>query len=193
MTVRFFWMDTRCWPVMWSWSVKRQPMATTFLLSVWTRFFETPERVWEIKTDPARVAEEFPWGLGISTTKPEVLAQAFSDARPCEVDATLGFARLSWPLRMEAIEPHRRFRDTSENALFSRFEHEHLLEPTTDGTRYIDKLVFQPALPAAKLLAIVTRRLFVHRHQVAARHLTADTRTIGVSILRVWGEGETLS
>jgi ligand-binding SRPBCC domain-containing protein len=168
-------------------------MNTTFHLRVWTRFFETQERVWDVKTDPAQLAKEFPWGLGISLAKPDLLARAFSDARPCELPATLGFMRLAWPLRMEAIEPHRRFRDSSENALFSRYEHEHLFESTPDGTRYIDKLIFQPAVPAAKLLAIATRRLFVHRHQVAARHLRADARTIGVSILRVWGDGETLT
>jgi ligand-binding SRPBCC domain-containing protein len=166
---------------------------TTFHLRVWTRYFETPERVWQVKTDPAMLAKELPRGFGLCMANPEVLAQALADGRPCEVPATIGPLRLAWPLRVEAVEPLRRYRDTSENALFSLYEHEHQLEPTPDGTRYIDKLIFRPALPAGKLVAILTQRLFVHRHQVAARHLRADARTIGVSVLRVWDEAETLS
>ena len=37
-------------------------MSAVYQLRVWTRYLEPPERVWDHKTDPERLADEFqPW------------------------------------------------------------------------------------------------------------------------------------
>jgi ligand-binding SRPBCC domain-containing protein len=164
---------------------------TTFYLRVWTRFFDSPERVWAVKTDPDLLRAEFPAWARFSVRDAGTLQAAFQKAEPAQVDGRLsllgtGPLGLRWPLNLEAVEPHTRYRDTSSNALYSRFEHEHLFEPTADGTRYIDAVTFTPSLPAAKAAAIFTQRLFVHRHRAAAKHLNADARTVGTAVLRVW-------
>lgn len=169
---------------------------TTFHLRVWTRFFDPVERVWAVKTDPDVMRSEFPPFFAFDVRDPDALRAAFEAGQPVEVAGRfgtrmLGPARLPWPVRLEAVEPLRRFRDTSDNAMFKRFEHEHVFQETVDGTRYIDAVTFTPRLPAAKATAILLQRVFIHRHRVAARHLQPDARTVGTSVLRVLGEDET--
>jgi ligand-binding SRPBCC domain-containing protein len=169
---------------------------TTFHLRVWTRFFDPLERVWAVKTDPDVMRAEFPPGFSFDVDDPAALKRAFDAAEAVTVSGRfgallLGPGRLPWPVRLEAVEPLRRYRDTSENALFTRFEHEHLFQETVDGTRYIDAVTFTPRLPAAKATAILMQRVFAHRHRVAARHLQPDTRTVGTAVLRVLGDDET--
>lgn len=158
-------------------------MATTFVLRVWTRFFDSPARVWEEKTSPAGVAREFPFWAPFSVADEEGLRAALASGRPFETTASLG--PVPWPLSVERVEPGVAFVDRSTNALFHTWRHEHRVEPTTDGARYIDTVTFAPALRASKLQAIATERFFVRRHRAAAQALSADTRTIGVSALRV--------
>jgi ligand-binding SRPBCC domain-containing protein len=160
---------------------------TTFHLRVWTRFFEPPERVWALKTDPAALAAEFPAWAPFSVGDPAAFQGALAAARPHEGAGRLG--PLPWPVALTAVQPGRGFTDTSSNALYSWWQHEHILEPTADGTRYIDAVTFTPRLPA-KLSAILTQRFFVARHQRAATRLAADARTVGVSVLRVWDPEE---
>ena len=160
--------------------------ATAFRLRVWTRYFTTPAAVWAYKTDPERIQAELrPW-LSLRLADPDALRAALTAGQTAlETTARLTPPGIAWPLQIQLVTPGACFEDRSENALFSRFEHRHTVEETPDGSRYIDDVVFQPRLPAAKLAAILTQRLFVHRHRVAAQHLPADARTVGTSILRV--------
>lgn len=159
---------------------------TTFHLRVWTRFFTPLDQVWAMKTDPKNVVAEFPAWARFSPDA--ALVSALSEGRPGRYSARLGLV-IPWPTEIVAWEPQTRTVDRSENALFSTFEHEHLFEVTPDGCRYIDALTFRPKLPAQKALAILTERLFVHRHRVAGKLLPADPQATGVSVLRVAVEG----
>jgi ligand-binding SRPBCC domain-containing protein len=164
--------------------------STTFRLRVWTRYFSTVEEVWAVKTDPACVAAEFrPW-LHFTSDSADELVAAVRGGGSTTASARLLPLGVRWPIHLTGSTPGEQFSDTSVNALFSRFEHTHVFEPTPDGCRYIDDVVFTPALPAAKLTAILTRRLFVHRHRVASQRLSPDDRTIGTSVLRVLLEEE---
>lgn len=167
-------------------------MATTFLLRTWTRFFATPDEVWKIKTDPAALAAEFLPYMGFRMD-PDALVHAFDGGAPASISARLRPFHvpygISWPIELSAADPPVRFVDSSVNRLYSRFQHEHLFEPTPDGCRYVDAVTFTPRM-LAKASAILTRRLFVHRHQVAARLLKADPQVTGVSVLRVLVEEE---
>lgn len=168
-------------------------MPTTFHLRVWTRFLAPVADVWRLKTDPARVEEEFrPHRFRLGD--PAALTRAVAGEVPTHVDASLAFAglpvALAWPIELVEAVPMERFRDQSSNRLFRDFDHLHLFEPTSDGCRYVDAVTFTPALPAQKLTAILTRRLFVQRHRAAAAHLPADPQATGVGVLRVLVEAE---
>lgn len=163
-------------------------MPTTFHLRVWTRFLAPVEEVWRIKTDPSLVEAEFMPLL--SFRLPAELATLAAGAAPPvgTLSARLGppgLALLPWPVTLSDVEPGRRFVDTSANALYRDWRHEHRLEPTPDGCRYIDAVTFTPALPAQKLAAILTRRLFLHRHRRAAALLPTDPQATAVGVLRV--------
>ncbi len=167
-------------------------MATTFLLRTWTRFFATPDEVWKLKTDPAALAAEFQPYMGFRLD-PKALVSAFNGGAPAKIAARLRPLHLpygiGWPIELSAADPPVRFVDSSVNSVFSRFQHEHLFEVTPDGCRYIDAVTFTPRY-LAKASAILTRRMFVHRHRVAARALKADPQVTGVSVLRVLVEEE---
>lgn len=167
---------------------------TAFHLRVWTRFYAPVEAVWAQKTDPAALAEEFRPFARFVSDEPDRVARALRGEVPMEIHARLQPGGvppgIAWPLRVEAVEEGRRFRDTSVNALFSRFEHEHLFEETPDGCRYVDAVTFVPRNPLQKATAIATRRFFIHRHHVAARRLPTDPQATGVAMLRVLVEGE---
>ena len=74
--------------------------------------------------------------------------------------------------------------------VYARFEHARTLEDTPDGCRCIDAITFTPALPAQKLIAILTRRWWVFLHKSAARRLRADPQATGIGMLRVLVEAE---
>ena len=165
-------------------------MRTTFHLRVWTRFLAPGAEVWKLKTDLAALSAEFrPWaafgGVDPGALNGPVPSQHLAKLRPLGLPG--GFA---WPLTLEVVEPEVRFRDTSTSALFSRFEHDHVFEPTPDGCRYIDVVTFTPTFPAQKLAAIMTRRMFVHHHTVAAKRLPTDPQATAVGMLRVMVEEE---
>ena len=162
-------------------------MPTTFHLRAWTRFFDPIDRVWQVKTSRECLLREFPGWAPLRVEDEQRLQAAFDRAEPVEVQARLGL--LPWPLRLELIEPGRRFVDSSENSLFESWHHEHLFEETSDGCRYIDAVTFRPRLPASKLAAVLTERFFIGRHKAAAPLLNADPRTIGVTVLRVHQPG----
>lgn len=167
-------------------------MPTTFQLRAWTRFKASPDEVWALKTNPEKLGEEFrPW-LAF-TADPEALSRALAGAVPAKIDGRLRLLGLppgiAWPIEMREAERPRRYTDVSANALYGRFEHTHIIESTTDGARYLDHVIFEPVrLP--KLVGILTERLFVHRHRVAARSLEADPQVTGVTVLRVLAEDE---
>lgn len=165
-------------------------MPTTFHLRVWTRFLAPVKEVWAIKTDMKALSEEFePWCTFRAAG--EVPADPF--VGPGQFQArfgVLGLPILPWPIDLKEVVPQERFVDHSQNALYSRFEHQHLFEETPDGCRYIDAVTFVPTLPAQKLSAILTQRVFRHRHQVAARRLPTDPQVTGISVLRVLVEAE---
>ena len=87
-------------------------------------------------------------------------------------------------MHLTVLEPGRCFRDTSENALYRFFEHTHILEPSLDGTRYLDVVRFQPAFPPVAMVARWTERMYIHRHRVAAQNLPTDPVVVGISVLR---------
>ena len=163
-------------------------MATCFHLRVWTRFLAPVEEVWRIKTDLGLLSAEFgpifAFRAGSGAMPPHPFERA-----PLSTKASFGLSLLPfgipWPLELTESEPMRRYVDTSQNLLYREWRHEHLFEPTPDGCRYMDAVTFIPALPAQKLAAILTRRVFLHRHLRAAKHLPADPQATAVGVLRV--------
>lgn len=156
---------------------------TTFRLRVWTRFYAPPERVWELKTDPAALSGEFPLWMAVSFGDGAAFRSALMKGAGAELSGRVG--PIPWPSKIEAVEAGHRFRESSTNAIFSRYEHEHLVEETPDGARYIDDIVFTPRTGLNKLTAIALQRTFQHRHRMSAIRLPADTRTVGTAVLRV--------
>lgn len=166
---------------------------TTFHLRVWTRFLVPVEEVWQLKTDRAWIEAEFAphrFRLGGDGS----LDRLEGVTLPLRVDSSIAFfgvlPAVSWPTELVEWVPGERFRDRSSNRLFREFDHVHHFERTPDGCRYIDAVTFTPALPAQKLTAILTRRLFLARHRAAARRLKADPQATGVGVLRVLVEAE---
>lgn len=158
-------------------------MATTFVLRVWTRFFESPERVWAEKTSTDVLCRAFALGTSLRLEDPEGVQRSLREGTSLETAGRLG--PVSWPLAITEVTPGRAFVARSTNALFHVWRHDVLVEPTRDGSRSLDTVTFAPALRGAKALAIATERLFVRRHRADAERLSADLRTIGVSALRV--------
>ncbi len=158
-------------------------MATRFHLRVWTRFHDPPARVWEIKTSAACLRREFPpWAP--FTGDLDAFQAALQSGRATSLDARV-LGSVDWPVQLEDIRRGARYTDRSQNTLYHEWRHDHIFEKAGDGTRYIDAVTFTPALAAGKLQAVLTERFFVRRHKAAADLLSADQRTIGVSVLRV--------
>jgi ligand-binding SRPBCC domain-containing protein len=170
--------------------VKPAHSARSFHLRCWTRFLAPLDQVWDLKTDPETLLDEFrPW-LSLKADDLDAARRLLrGEGLPGAVDTRLKLFGVlpgsRWPLRVEQLERHRHYLDTSENPLFDAWHHEHLFEPTADGVRYIDNVDFTPreGLPPM-WIAQATRRLFVHRHRRAARHLPTDARATAVAMLR---------
>ncbi len=160
-------------------------VAPTWRLRVWTRFLAPVDDVWRLKTELAFARKEFWPYFDFRPDDPDGLLQTIRGAGRGEFPATLWPWGVSWTTRVVESKPAEHFVDRSQNALFDFFEHHHLFEPTDDGTRYIDDVRFTPAssLPE-QLAARMTRRLFVHRHAQASKHLPHDKRATGVAMLR---------
>lgn len=158
-------------------------MSTTFVLRVWTRFHESPDRVWAQKTAPEAFSRALPFWVAFRLDDPAGLQHALGAGSPFESTGHLG--PVDWPVAVTEVEPGVSFVSRSSNALFHLWRHELRVETTSDGARFLDTITFAPAVRGAKALAVATERLFVRRHRADAEHLQADTRTIGVSALRV--------
>lgn len=167
-------------------------MPAAFHLRVWTRFFATPEQVWALKTDPAALAAEFRPYLWF-TADADAMSRAFAGPLPAVVPAKLRPFGLpigiTWPVHLRQAKRPEAYTDTSENRLYSRFSHVHQIEVTPDGCRYIDAVTFAPRM-GSKPVALLTERLFKHRHRVSAKALKADPQATAVSVLRVLIEEE---
>lgn len=165
-------------------------MSRTWRLRVWTRYRCDARRVWSYKTDPEMLAREFrPYlYLTMSSADQDAVRQVLqSESGRASVQARLLPMGLRWPMDVEVITPGLHYRDTSTNALFRHWTHEHQLVVASDGCMYVDEVVFQPALPYCKATALTMERLMTHRHRVAADHLPAEAGGVGVSVLRLDG------
>jgi ligand-binding SRPBCC domain-containing protein len=158
---------------------------TQFKLRVWTRFYAPPDDVWRLKTDPKHLQAEFRPYFYLHVPDSKGLVEAFAAGAPGHFDGRLIPPGVSWPIELETVERPSRYADSSSNALFPMFQHDHRIQTTDDGCRYIDEVIFSTSLPAQKLVAIMLQRLFVHRHRVAARKLPTDLKATAVSVLRV--------
>ena len=157
-----------------------------FRLLAWTRFDEAPDRVWAARSDPERLDREFPPGfrLRLPRAEAETLGRILREGGSGAFEGRFGAARLRWPMRVEVVRPGRHFRDTSENALFRRWVHDHIVEETTDGARYLDRVTFEPATAWPRALALATERLFIVRHRRGVEGLRHDPQAWAVTALR---------
>ncbi len=164
-------------------------MPPQFHLRCSTLFLTGMEEVWSFKTDPALMQEEFkPFLVGES--KP--VAEAFQRLQAGELPVLYSLrARLfgalhlsEWPVTVTEFEPYTRFVDTSENVLVAHWRHEHRLEETSEGVRYVDQVDFTPRVRPQRWIAAGIRELFLHRHRRAAQHLPAVPRATAIATLR---------
>jgi hypothetical protein len=65
---------------------------------------------------------------------------------------------------LEALEPGRGFRERSPVLSQRTWIHERFLDPLPEGVRLVDRITFEPKLPAAKLLAPALHLVFRNRH-----------------------------
>lgn len=162
-------------------AVSAPPLA--WRLRVWTRFLAPPEQVWALKTDLDRLSQEL-WPLVLAFEDRAAVLAALQQGRPGSFPARLYPPGIRWVTELTEIVPGQRFVDRSRNALYRDFEHRHLVEPSQDGTRYVDDVTFTPAGPCPDLVVRLTRHSFQRRHRRAARHLPHDPRATGVVALR---------
>lgn len=163
-------------------------MSRTWRLRVWTRFLCDPQTVWRYKTDPQTLAREFkPYvSMTMSDVDQDAVVRALEGrAGPARVRARLSPPGIQWPMEVVLVEPGEAYRDTSSNALFKSWIHDHRILSASDGCLYVDEIVFVPALPYCKATALTMERLTKHRHRVAAQHLPAEVGGVGVSALRL--------
>ena len=107
------------------------------------------------------------------------------EGHPIELALRIGPFGFRWPMSLCLDEAGAVFHDTSTNAIFREWRHEHRVHPATDGCLYVDEIQFTPALPRAKMWAKLTQRMMQHRHHRAANWLRAEQGCIGVAALRV--------
>ncbi len=160
-----------------------------FHLRVWTRHLVPVEEVWRVRTDLDALAQSLGvpprWvegGVPIDVTGPRETT--------LRVRVPGGLGLPGWPMRLEEVEPGVRYVDTSENAWFRAWRHEHLFEPTPDGCRYVDAITFAPAGPAPELAARALRGVVIRRHRWFARRLASDARATGTAVLRIHVEDD---
>jgi len=153
-----------------------------YRLRVSTRYLAPVEDVWAQKSDPHAIMAEFPPWVPFRINRPADLLSAWADgAHSVRSPARIG--PIPWEVQVRLLEPGRAFEDRGASKLFSLFVHTHTLEPTRDGTRYLDDLWFTPTF-APELVARTVRRVFVARHRRSARVLLADPQSVGHAVLR---------
>jgi len=163
-------------------------MTEAWRLRVWTRFLATADEVWRLKTDPAALSNEFrPWiWFTMSSADQATLAAILSEPDGVgRVRARLWPSGVRWDMDIEMLQLGTTYRDRSTNGVYREWEHTHRIIPASDATVYVDEVRFVPVVPRAKWLASMTRVLFEHRHYRAAKRLSAEAGTIGVSVLRL--------
>jgi ligand-binding SRPBCC domain-containing protein len=164
-------------------------MPPRFHLRCSTLFLAEMEEVWAFKTHAEPMQEEFKPFL-VADPKPveEALCRLRNGDLPVHytLQARLfGGPRVhEWPVTVTEFHPPTRFVDTSTNALVLHWRHEHRLEPTSEGVRYVDQVEFSPRYRPHKWTAAGIRELFLHRHRRAARHLPALPRATAIATLR---------
>ena len=156
-----------------------------FHLRVSTRFFASSDEVWSLKTDPDRLRDEFPPWVHLSVQDPSALASALQgEGLPTTVQARVGMV-LPWPIEIRECVRGERFTDHSpDNVLFDDWVHHHEVQQASDAVRYLDAVSFTPRWGPPHLVARMVERLFVYRHNRAARHLPTDEKATAVSMLR---------
>ena len=164
-------------------------MPAQFHLRCATLFLASMEEVWAFKTNAEHMQDEFkPFFQGDPRPAAEALLRLHQGELPVhyELQARLpGGIRLSkWPVTIEVFEPPFRFVDTSENTLVSYWRHEHRLERSDHGVRYVDQVDFTPRSSPKRRIAAGIRELFLHRHRRAARHLPSIPRATAIATLR---------
>ncbi len=162
----------------------------TYHLRCWTLFKAPVEQVWALKTDPDALSDEFkPW-VQLETSDPELARQLLRGEGvpgtiPCRLRPGGRLPGIDWPLHVALVEPLKRYVDTSSNPLFSEWHHEHLFDVGQRAVRYVDAVTFTPSRAAtARWTARLTKRLFIHRHQRAARRLPTVPRATAIAMLR---------
>ncbi|GEM_PF-1426924 len=169
-------------------------MPETYHLRCWTRFFASLDEVWSLKTDPAELRKEMAPLLALKASDANAEQQLHAALQegdadlPVTLEANIGLLGAlpgpAWPVEIVAFEKHKRFVDRSENALFARWEHEHVFEEASDAVRYLDAVTFQPRSSADKLIARGVLEFFLHRHRRAAKRLDTDVRATAVAVMR---------
>lgn len=164
-------------------------MPARFHLRCSTLFQASAEEVWAFKTNAKHMQDEFKPFLHADPSPAEAafhrLKQGMLPVRYTLNSTLLGWVPLGdWPVEIQIFEPHRRFVDTSQNAAFSYWRHEHRLEESEGGIRYVDQVDFTPRSGPHRWIAAGLRELFLHRHRRAARHLLSIPRATAIATLR---------
>jgi ligand-binding SRPBCC domain-containing protein len=163
-------------------------MSEPYHLRCWTRFLASPEEVWQLKNRLETANRECAPLLRMSGGPAETLDDLAGQGLPYSFEARLGLLGAlpgpAWPVEITELEPNRRYVDRSSNAWFSEWEHEHLLEPASDATRYVDAVTFTPRVGPARLVRRMVLEFFLHRHRQAARWLPTDRRATAVAVMR---------
>ena len=164
-------------------------MAARFHLRCATLFRASPEEVWALKTNWEKMQDEFrPLFQGTSSEGEQALAALKQGNLPVNYTLSVRLGGLlpigHWDVEVSEYEEGRFFVDSSENRVFSAWRHEHRIEPSSLGTRYVDLVDFQPRGRAVHWTAIALRELFLHRHRRAAQHLPTEVRATAIATLR---------
>ncbi len=116
----------------------------------------------------------------------QVVAQVGKfEERAVKLRVPFGLLKTNWLVQHSAAVEGRSFRDTQVAGPFSRWEHNHLMEPAGDGTEtsmLTDRIEF--AVPLGLLGGLVNRsiekdlqRVFSYRHKITARDLARHAAT----------------
>ena len=88
---------------------------------------------------------------------------------------------LDWP----AALPDGPVVRSGSNSWFSTWEHERILEPASDATRFLDVITFTTRGPLPdRVIRRIVLELFLLRHRRAARLLPTDKRATAVAVMR---------
>ncbi|MCP4915406.1 MAG: hypothetical protein GY913_00650 [Proteobacteria bacterium] len=156
-------------------------------LRVSTRFFAPLEDVWRAKTDVDKLEDELhPWLR--ARIDQDKLQRGLRGEDVGPVDIRFMFLGVipapAWELNLTEFRERQEFVDVSENAVFSQWEHRHIVQQTDDAVRYLDAITFTPRRRPTRWVARFVEELFIHRHKRTARHFETDARATAASFLR---------